>query len=266
MGTYRTANRLSPRRQPPGAPVGKRSIRTAEVVAAELEGRPVELTDDTATWLTLTMPLAVIEREAIAGVAAATAALSREICALCGGQGDPGPAHRQLAEHALQGLPNGRPAGSAWTPAGPGAAWRRRDPEDAIGDEDLLALMNAGGESDEGAERWPQTFVGGGSTGLAQGGIGGAGWNHLICAACGELVPTPGEAAATVSQIKEKLGALTIYTDEPTACSESTWCRSSPGQRGTVGAAALVAAGKVALEASRAQSGGPLTDGRLRAA
>ena len=101
---------------------------------------------------------------------------------------------------------------------------------------------------------------------LAQGGIGGAGWNHLICAACGELVPTPGEAAATVSQIKEKLGALTIYTDEPTACSESTWCRSSPGQRGTVGAAALVAAGKVALEASRAQSGGPLTDGRLRAA
>ena len=68
------------------------------------------------------MPLAVIEREAIAGVAAATAALSREICALCGGQGDPGPAHRQLAEHALQGLPNGRPAASAWTPAGPGAA------------------------------------------------------------------------------------------------------------------------------------------------
>ena len=99
-------------------------IRTAEVVAGELEGRPVELTDDTATWLTLTMPPAVIEREAIAGVAAATAALSREICALCGGQGDPGPAHRQLAEHALQGLPNGRPAGSAWTPAGPGAASR----------------------------------------------------------------------------------------------------------------------------------------------
>ena len=65
-------------------------IRTAEVVAAELEGRPVELTDDTATWLTLTMPPAVTEREAIAGVAAATAALSREICALCGGQGDPG--------------------------------------------------------------------------------------------------------------------------------------------------------------------------------
>ena len=99
--------------------------RTAEVVAAELEGRPVELTDDTATWLTLTMPPAVTEREAIAGVAAATAALSREICALCGGQGDPGPAHRQLAEHALQGLPNGRPAGSAWTPAGPGAASSR---------------------------------------------------------------------------------------------------------------------------------------------
>ncbi len=47
------------------------------------------------------MPPAVIEREAIAGVAAATAALSHEICALCGGQGDPGPAHRQLAEHAL---------------------------------------------------------------------------------------------------------------------------------------------------------------------
>ena len=110
------------------------------------------------------MPLAVIEREAIAGVAAAVAALSREICALCGGQGDPGPAHRQLAEHALQGLPNGRPAGSAWTPAGPGAASSRRDPEDAIGDEDLLALMNAGGEPDEGTERWPQTFVVGGST------------------------------------------------------------------------------------------------------
>ena len=36
------------------------------------------------------MPPAVIEREAIAGVAAATAALSRDICALCGGQGDPG--------------------------------------------------------------------------------------------------------------------------------------------------------------------------------
>ena len=35
------------------------------------------------------MPPAVIEREAIAGVAAATAALSHEICALCGGQGDP---------------------------------------------------------------------------------------------------------------------------------------------------------------------------------
>ena len=71
------------------------------------------------------MPPAVIEREAIAGLAAATAALSRKICALCGGQGDPGPAHRQLAEHALQGLlPNGRPAGSAWTPAGPGAASR----------------------------------------------------------------------------------------------------------------------------------------------
>ena len=47
MGTYRTANSLSPRRQPPSAPVGKTLIRTAEVVAAELEGRPVELTDDT---------------------------------------------------------------------------------------------------------------------------------------------------------------------------------------------------------------------------
>ena len=55
---------------------------------------------------------------------------------------------------------------------------------------------------------------------LAQGGIGGPGWNHLICAACGVLVSTAGEAAATVSQIKEKLEALTIYTDEPTACSE----------------------------------------------
>ena len=100
----------------------------------------------------------------------------------------------------------------------------------------------------------------------AQGGIGGASWNHLICAACGVLVSTAGEAAATVSQIKEKLGALTIYTDEPTACSESTWCRSSPGQPGTVGAAALVAAGEVALEASRPQPGGPLTDGRFGAA
>ena len=38
--------------------------------------------------------------------------------------GRPRSAHRQLAEHALQGLPNGRPAGSAWTPAGPGAASR----------------------------------------------------------------------------------------------------------------------------------------------
>ena len=67
-------------------------------------------------------------------------------------------------------------------------------------------------------------------------------------------------------QIKEKLGALAIYTDERTACQGSTWCRSSPGQRGTVGAAALVAAGEVALEASRPQPGGPLTDGRLGAA
>ena len=142
------------------------------------------------------MPPAVIEREAIAGVAAATAALSREICALCGGQGDPGPAHRQLADPRCKGC---RTVGQQVLPGhrrGPAPRRGRRDPEDAIGDEDLLALMNAGGEPDEGTERWPQTFVGGGSTGLAQGGIGGAGWNHLICAACRELVPTPGEAAA----------------------------------------------------------------------
>ena len=123
--------------------------------------------------------------------------------------------------------------------------------------------MNAGGEPDEGTERWPQTFVGGRSTSLAQGGIGGAGWNHLICAACRELVPTPRRGGG---RIKEKLGALAIYTDERTACQGSTWCRSSPGQRGTVGAAALVAAGEVALEASRPQPGGPLTDGPLGAA
>ena len=64
-------------------------IRTAEVVAGELEGRPVELTADTTTWLTLTMPPMAFEREAVAGVMAAAAALSREICALCGGPGDP---------------------------------------------------------------------------------------------------------------------------------------------------------------------------------
>ena len=209
------------------------------------------------------MPPAVIEREAIAGVAAATAALSREICALCGGQGDPGPAHRQLAEHALQGLPNGRPAGSAWTPAGPGAAWRRRDPEDAIGDEDLLALMNAGGEPDEGTERWPQTFVGGGSTGLAQGGIGGAGWNHLICAACRELVPTPGEAAA---RSRRSSGRWRSTPTSGRRARDQPGAAHRPASVGTVGAAALVAAGEVALEASRPQPGGPLTDGRLGAA
>ncbi len=74
--------------------------------------------------------------------------------------------------------------------------WRRphRGPggdklEDAIGDDDLLALMNAGGEPGEASERWPRRLVGGGSTGLAPSGIGGVGWNHLIRAAYGELVP-----------------------------------------------------------------------------
>ena len=44
---------------------------------------------DTTTWLTLRMPPPAIEREAIAGVMAAAAALSREICALCAGPGGP---------------------------------------------------------------------------------------------------------------------------------------------------------------------------------
>ena len=142
------------------------------------------------------MPLAAFEREAIAGVMAAATALSREICALCGGSGDP----VRHIDHWLSTRCKGcRTAGQQVLPGhprGPAPRRGRRDLEEAIGDEDLLALMNAGGEPDEGTERWPQTFVGGGSTGLAQGGIGGVGWNHLICAACRELVPTPGEAAA----------------------------------------------------------------------
>ena len=76
--------------------------------------------------------------------------------------------------------------------------------------------MNAGGEPGDASERWPRRLVGGASTGLAHSGIGGVGWNHLIRAAYGELVPTAGGTAATVKQIKERFGALTIHTDQHT--------------------------------------------------
>ena len=98
-------------------------------------------------WLTLTIPPTAFEREAIAGVMAAATALSGETCALCGGPAirsgtsttgsaraaraadlravrrarRSGPAHRPLAQHALQGLPNGRPTGSGH-PRGPAIA------------------------------------------------------------------------------------------------------------------------------------------------
>ena len=169
-------------------------IRTAEVVAGEFEGRPVELTTDTTTWLTLTMPPTAFERAAIAGVLAAAAALSREICALCGGPGDP----VRHIDHWLGTRCKGcRTAGQQVLPR----HWRRPHRGDrgdkldnAIGDEDLLALMNAGGEPGEASERWPRRLVGGGSTGLAPSGIGGVGWNHLIRTA-DERPPQPGASS-----------------------------------------------------------------------
>ena len=90
MKTERTSNSLTMPKATDARCAGWQVlIRTAEVVAAELESRPVELTADTTTWLMLTMPPTAVEREAIAGVLAAATALSREICALCGGPGDP---------------------------------------------------------------------------------------------------------------------------------------------------------------------------------
>ena len=218
MKTERTINSLTMPKATDARCAGWQAlIRTAEVVAGELEGRPVELTADTSTWLTLTMPPTAFEREAVAGVLAAATALSREICALCGGPGDP----VRHIDHWLSTRCKGcRTAGQQVLPR----HWRRPHRgaggdklEDAIGDDDLLALMNAGGEPGEASERWPRRLVGGGSTGLAQSGIDGVGWNHLIRAAYGELVPAGDGRAATVRQIKEKLGTLTIYTDQRTA-------------------------------------------------
>ena len=122
--------------------------------------------------------------------------------------------------------------------------------------------MNAGGEPDEGPSGGRRRSSAAGQPAWRRAGSAAPAGTTLICAACREL----GQPLRGGGQIKEKLGALAIYTDERTACQGSTWCRSSPGQRGTVGAAALVAAGEVALEASRPQPGGPLTNGRLGAA
>ncbi len=67
-------------------------IRIANIVATTVAQRPVELSDDAGAWLALSAPVdvdEVDEKDAINGVIAAAAALSREICAGCGAGGDP---------------------------------------------------------------------------------------------------------------------------------------------------------------------------------
>ena len=160
MKTARTSNSLTMPKATDARCAGWQAlIRTAEVVAGELEGRPVELPADTTTWLTLTMPPTAFEREALAGVMAAATALSREICALCGRPGDP----VRHIDHWLSTRCKGcRMAGQQVLPGhprGPAPRRGRRDLEEAIGDEALLALMNAGGEPDEGTERWPHPLA-----------------------------------------------------------------------------------------------------------
>lgn len=217
MKTERTSNNLTmPKATDARCPGWQALIRTAKVVAAELESRPVELTADTTTWLTLTMPPTAVEREAITGVLAAATALSREVCAQCGGPGDPVRLDSWLSTRCK----DCRTAGRQVLPRHWCRGYRRAGSdrlENAIGDADLLALMNAGGEPEDASKRWPRRCVGGASTGLAPSGIGGVGWNHLIRAAYGALVPAGDARVATVSQIKERFGALTIYTDQRTA-------------------------------------------------
>ncbi len=78
--------------------------------------------------------------------------------------------------------------------------------------------MNAAQPRGNSKKRWPHSFVGGAGTGVCHSGIGAHGWNHLIRAAYGELVPAAGESGcSTIVQIKEKLGGLVIHSNRNTA-------------------------------------------------
>ena len=67
----------------------KRIEKTATAVAAELEECEIAIKSDTTSWLTLTPAAADEASDRVAGTLTAAAALSREVCAGCGGGGDP---------------------------------------------------------------------------------------------------------------------------------------------------------------------------------
>ena len=187
----------------------KRIEKTATAVAAELEEREIAIESDATGWLTLTPAAAAEASDRVAGTLTAAAALSREVCAGCASAGDP---VRRADGGLTTRCRDCRAKGDEVLSRG----WRapKREPEAqeleaVIGKAELTALMNAVTPRKNPDRHWPHKIVSG--AGVCVSGIGAHGWNHLIRAAYGELVPANGEGGcATIVQIKEKFGGLVI--------------------------------------------------------
>ena len=209
---------MKPKKTPRG---WKRIEKTAADVAAEIEEREIAIESDCASWLTLTPAAADATSDRVAGALAAGAALSREVCAGCGGSGDP---VRRADGRLTTRCGDCRTKNDDVLPRG----WQapRREPEAheieaVIGKGELTALMNAVAPQENPERHWPHKIVSG--AGICISGIGAHGWNNLIRAAYSELVPANGDGGgdgdgggAAVVQIKEKFGGLVIHSNHNT--------------------------------------------------
>ena len=157
------------------------------------------------------------DRERVRGILAAIHTASTEMCAACGGPGDPvtlqsGQRSTRCADCREPGdLVRARPPWRRERDPQDGRAQRAPLVEDLIGLEDLEILMEAGHEPGE-HRTWPVTTVDHGGNLLS--GVEAAGWNHLVRAALRLLLPMecPGSNPVwRLGQLKEKFGKLIIY-------------------------------------------------------